>query len=114
MVELTIKVSDELAEQIIEKEEQLEEILQIGLRGLGHQNSMLYEEIVQFFASRPSLEDIASLKASEESQLRIRQLLEKNQSGNLSQEELLDLDEIQQLNHMITVLKAKARRQLNK
>lgn len=113
MVELTIKVSDKLAEKLLAKEDQLEEIFEIGLRELEPQNSMLYNEVINFFAASPSLKEISLLKPSENAQDRVRELLEKNQAGQLSSDESLELDEIQQLNHMITLLKANAHGRLN-
>ncbi len=75
-----------MAEKILARQDQLEEIFEAGLHGLAYQNSMLYEEIIQFFSSRPSLQEILNLKPSQEAQERIRALLEKNRGGKLSKQ----------------------------
>jgi hypothetical protein len=48
---------------------------------------------------------------SETAQQRLRRLLALNQAGAASAEELLELDELQRIEHFVILLKARAGRQ---
>ena len=75
--------------------------------------SSLYNEVTIFLAGGPSPDEIVALRPSAAAQKRLRELLAKNQTGHLSDAEVVELDEYQNMNHLMTLLKAQARRQLN-
>ena len=70
------------------------------------------DEVLNFLLSAPSPEQIVAFHASESAQARIRYLLDANRNGLLTDSERLELDEASQLNHLIILLKAKARKAL--
>ena len=72
----------------------------------------IYDEALEFLASAPSLEEIINFKASPDTQARIRHLLDGNREKGLSAEERGELDEIERLDHVIAMLKVKARQKL--
>ena len=67
------------------------------------------EEIVAFFASGPSRDDVAAFHLSRDAQEHISALLEKNRSGTLTSEEEHELDRVMALNDVISLIQARAR-----
>ncbi|MBE2225553.1 MAG: hypothetical protein IAF02_28715 [Anaerolineae bacterium] len=112
MVEFTIQVSNELASRLKPVEDQLEQVLELGLQELSPTQSLVYTEVITFLASGPSPDQIVALRPSEAAQERLRDLLARNQAGRLSEAESAELDEYQNMNHLMTLLKAQAKRQL--
>jgi len=116
-MQMTIEIPDELARQLEPERERLAEIIRRGLgelgmleRGLG--NCALAEEVLAFLARGPQPEEIVAFRPSEKSVERIRDLLEKNREGRLNAEEEAEMDYIQSLNHLFSLVKAHARRRL--
>ena len=68
-----------------------------------------YDEIIELFANGSSPERIISFKPSQESQERVKVLLEKNREGNLTREEEAELDEFGLIEHLMRLVKARAR-----
>lgn len=66
-------------------------------------------ETLDLLLSRPTPEEIIRFKASKTAQLRLEKLLEKNREDRLNEEETLELDVYQQVNHFMILLKARAR-----
>ena len=71
--------------------------------------SPVYEEVYRFLVSSPSPEQIIAFRASDEVQSRVRHLLAANQDGKLSEDERIELDEFQHINHFVSMLKIYAR-----
>lgn len=70
-------------------------------------------DIVTDFLSRaPSLEEIAAYRLPDEFQAHAHKLLEKNRGGTLSPDERNEMEEFRQIDHLMTLIKAKARLQL--
>jgi len=112
MVEFTIQISNELATRLKPVEDQLEQVLELGLQELSPMHSLVYTEVIMFLASGPSPDKILALRPSVAAQERLRDLLARNQAGRLSEAESVELDEYQNMNHLMTLLKAQAKRQL--
>jgi len=68
--------------------------------------------VTDFLASAPSLEDIAAYRLPDELQNRAHELLAKNRIDALSPEERAEMDEFRQIDHLLTLVKAKARLKL--
>lgn len=66
-----------------------------------------YDEIVDLFARTSSAEVIA-FRPSFESQERVRYLLERNESGELTEDEARELDRFGELEHLMQLVKARA------
>lgn len=73
---------------------------------------MLFEEISDYFVSRMTPEAIIAFKPSEALDERLHELLDKNSEGTLTSEERAELDHFMQMNHLLILLKAKARLKL--
>ena len=71
-----------------------------------------YEEIVEFIATGPSVGHIANFQASPETKQRVGFLLRKEKTEELTPEEKRELDDFMQLEHLMVLVKARARRNL--
>lgn len=65
--------------------------------------------VTDFLSEAPRLEEIAAYRLPEEFQTRAHHLLEKNRTGTLSAEERAEMEEFRQIDHLLTLIKAKAR-----
>lgn len=69
-----------------------------------------YDEIIDLFARGPTPTAILGFRPSEQSQERARLLLHKLKSGELTEEEAAELERLGQLEHLMQLVKARARR----
>jgi hypothetical protein len=70
-----------------------------------------YEEVVEFIASR-SPREVADFKPSEETRRRVAELLHKEKTSGVSPEEKAELDHFEELEHLMSLAKARARQML--
>ena len=68
--------------------------------------------VTDFLSSAPTLEEIAGYRLPDELQARAHALLEKNRDGTLSAEERAEMEEFRQIDHLMTLVKGKARLKL--
>ena len=73
-----------------------------------------YDEIIELFANGSSPQKIVSFKPSDESKKRVQELLLKNESGLLTSEEEAELDDFGQIEHLMRLVKARARQKAEK
>lgn len=66
-----------------------------------------YDEIVDLFA-RTSSAEVLAFRPSIESKQRVRYLLERNESGELSEDEAAELERFGELEHLMQLVKARA------
>ncbi len=66
-----------------------------------------YDEIVDLFA-RTSSAEVLAFRPSLESQERVRYLLDRNKSGELTEDEAAELDRFGELEHLMQLVKARA------
>jgi hypothetical protein len=122
MAELTIQVSDELAQVLEPYHDRLPELLKVAveaiiipsnpsdlLRSVANSTvtPLAYSEVLDFLLTRPTPQEIAAFKVSTKAQERIRILLDKNLEG-ITETEAVELDLYEQLEHLMILLKAKA------
>ncbi|MBZ0316306.1 MAG: hypothetical protein K8L91_07805 [Anaerolineae bacterium] len=72
----------------------------------------LFDEIVEFLTSEPSNERLIAFQPSETLKQRSLYLLEQNRNGNLTDAEQMELDEFRRMNHLVNMLKIRARQKL--
>lgn len=70
------------------------------------------DELAEFIARRPSDEEILNFHASEAIQSRVSELLAKNRSEGLTDEEEREMDEYEYIEHLVAMLKAKTQLRL--
>ena len=68
-----------------------------------------YLEIVDFIAAGTTPQAVISFRPSAEAQNRITALLQREERGELSQDERAELDHFEELEHILRMAKAKAR-----
>lgn len=123
MAQLTIEISEELAQQLAPYQHQLPEIFtRLFNTSITNQNSdnldlsnnlaftelPTYLEIIDFLVNRPTSEQIANFKISERSQIRLRELLQKNRDANLIPSERAELNLYEQLDTLMAMMKIRA------
>lgn len=72
----------------------------------------LVDEITDFLVSTPTLEEIIAFKPSEVLDERVHHLLDLNSEGEITTEERKELEKYVELDHVMTMLKLKARLKL--
>ena len=70
--------------------------------------SNAFDEIVELFARGSSPEQIVRFRPSRTAQQRAHYLLERNKSGNLTEDEVDELERLGQLEHLVQLVKARA------
>lgn len=70
----------------------------------------VYQEIVDFLTSSPTLEQIMTFKISDSAQERLEELLDRNREAELTPDECAELETYLQFSDLMTRLKARARR----
>lgn len=68
--------------------------------------------VTDFLGSGAALSEIANYRLPADFQARAHKLLEKNQDGNLTEEERNEMEEFREIDHILTLVKAKARLKL--
>lgn len=113
MIDLTLRVSDELAERLQPIGPWLPTVIELGLLGFRTRAAAVASEVIEFLSTNPAPQAVMGFHISEEAQIRLRRLLALNSEGLLSEEERLELDELSQLEHVVVLLKARVAQQIN-
>jgi hypothetical protein len=69
-----------------------------------------YEEVIDFIAAGTSPRNVVAFRPSEGAKARVAGLIEREKGGELSPEEKSELDHYLQLEHLMRLAKARARR----
>jgi hypothetical protein len=109
-MQVTLDLPPNLARRLEAKKDRLTEIIERGLRDHAETGSAHWLEIIRFLASGPKPKDIIAFRPSKTHIARSRELLAKNREGDLTPEEEAEIDEIEQINHLMTLLKIEARK----
>lgn len=75
-------------------------------------NPTLSDIVTDFLASAPSLEELAAYRLPDAQQARAHELLDKKRNGSLTDTEADELAAFRQIDHLLTLVKAKARLRL--
>src|SRR5215216_1811072 len=67
-----------------------------------------YDEIVDLFARGGSSAEIMAFRPSQETQERVRDLLERNAADELTEEEAAELERFGEIEHLMQLVKARA------
>jgi len=71
-----------------------------------------YDEIVDLFARGASSAEVLTFRPSEQTQQRVRYLLERNAADELTEEETAELERFGELEHLMQLVKARAQEYL--
>lgn len=69
-----------------------------------------YDEVIDFIASGPSPDAVASFRLSESANRRAELLVQREKDGELNEAEKSELDHYLELEHIMRLAKARARR----
>jgi hypothetical protein len=121
MVQLTIEIPDDLAQRLAPFQNQLSELftrlIATTLPGESSSRASLstvsdlpstYLEVLDFLVTSPTPEQLLNFKVSEQSQARLQALLQKNRDISLTPSEMAELNLYEQLDALMTLLKARA------
>lgn len=108
MLEMTIQVPEPLAAELMAQSGRLPEVLAYGLQQLPPLPNETYQYILAFLVSQPSPAEVMHFGPTAAMQERVGELLAKNRIGTLTIGESAELDEYIRINHLITMLKARA------
>jgi hypothetical protein len=110
-VEITLKVPEELATRLRAVEEELPQVLELGIREWHARHEAGFSGmagILETLTSLPTPEEILALRPSVVLQERIEDLLEKNRGGTLSLDEQREWEQYQYVEHLVRLAKARA------
>jgi hypothetical protein len=109
MAEIRLRIPDELAERLGGREDELAQILELGLREMDSAAGFAgAAEVLELLASLPAPEDILALRPSQELQRRVDELVEKSRAGSLSPAEEAEWERYEHLEHLVRMAKARA------
>ncbi len=127
MAQLTIEISDELAQRLEPLQNHLPELLwqllEVANLPINKEPTVktattdipaVYQEVIDFLIQQPTPEEIINFKVSHQTQTRLEKLLEKNRSATIIPSELAELDVYEQLDSMMSLLKSRAYSELSK
>jgi hypothetical protein len=119
MTTITLEISDELAARLAPLKERLPSLLSLAVDLLPTPESLAsssveiahpaFNEMIDFLAGGPTPEQIVAFKSSTPTQARLEELLEKNAQDGLTNVESSELNTFEQINHILNLLKARAR-----
>ena len=107
MTELTVQVPDALAMRIQGFGAWFSQILELSLLDFRTKARESVADLVKFLERNPTPQEVLQYQAAEKLQRRLGRLLALHKDGLLSVTENLELDELEQLEHIVIMLKAK-------
>ena len=114
MIEVKMQVTDKLAQRLQPMYDWLPTVLELSLVGFKTPAGQTVSEIIDFLATGPSPGEVMAYTVSDRAQERLRRLLAINEAGLASEEEQVELDEIEQIEHIMILLKVQAQEKLAK
>ena len=119
MATITLQIPDELAQRLEPLQNRLPELLwqlldknptTIEPEINTHSGDIpaVYQEVLDFLIKSPIPQDIVNFKVSQQAQIRLQILLDKNRESTLNEMEIAELDVYEQLEHLMILLKARA------
>ncbi|MBI1923235.1 hypothetical protein HYR99_03185 [Candidatus Poribacteria bacterium] len=112
MVQLTMQVPERLAERIQPIGSWLPTVIELSLIGFKTLATATATEVIQFLSKAPSPQEVLAYHVSEQAQKRLQRLLALNETGILSETKQSELDELEQIEHIVIMLKAQIAAQM--
>lgn len=105
MATVTIEVPDELSELVAQAGDRLPELLAQSLKEPALP-AHVYRYVLDFLASRPTPEQVATFGPTPEMVNRLRTLLRRESEGEITLVEKAELDEYERLEHLMVMIKS--------
>lgn len=112
MTEITVQVPDQLARRLRPMARWFPAVLELSMVGFRTPAAQTAAEVIQFLSTGPSPAEVMNYHVSDRAQERMRRLLALNAGGTLSTDEQAELDEIEQIEHILVLLKARTNQRL--
>ena len=119
MTTITLDIPDALAERLAQRREQLPQLLAMALQlfpgdgpfslPMSPLDHPAFAEMIDFLASGPTPAQIVAFKLSPAAQARLEVLLDTHREEGLTAAETAELEVYTQVNHLLLLLKARAR-----
>ena len=110
-MQISLDIPDELALRLNPLQDQLPQILEMGLREWNADAQSGFSglaEVLEFLATLPAPEEILALKPSATLQQSIQEMLEKSKTVGLTVEEERSWQQYEYVEHLVRIAKAKA------
>jgi len=104
VLKITIELPEELSEQLASVGDRLPELLALSLQQPPLPAHIYH--ILNFIASNPTPEEIAAFRPTLEMQERLRTLIERSKNAEVTEQERIELDEYERIEHLVIMLKA--------
>ena len=105
-MQLTIEIPDDQASRLGMDREGMQRLIS---RIIAQAPKLaVVDELIEFLGRGPQPEQIVAFQVSENSQSRVRDLLDKSRAGTLSADEESELNAVESLNHLFALIKARA------
>jgi len=111
-MQITLDIPDDLAARLEPMQDRVAEIIERGLRQRWSEVGGLRREVIAFLARGPGPEEILQFRPSARLQQRAQELLEHSKQGRLAPAEEAELDDLVQVDLLVTLIKAEARQHL--
>ena len=108
MTTITLNIPEYLAPTIAEIGDQLPLVLEMGMSRLAPVSTKAYMETLDLLTQYPTPETIAKFRFSDEVETRINNLLKKNENGQISKAEDVELDRLCRIEEQLQLVKARA------
>jgi hypothetical protein len=105
-MQLTIEIPDDQASRLGMDREGMQHLISRIITQLP--KLAVVDELIEFLGRGPQPEEIVAFQVSENSQSRVRDLLDKGRAGTLSTDEESELNAVESLNHLFALIKARA------
>jgi hypothetical protein len=105
MATLTVEIPDDLMERLAPIRDQLPALLRQCLQP-PTLTAQTYRYILDFLASQPTPENISAFRPTPEMQDRLHYLLARSKEETITPEETQELNEYEQIEHLIILLKS--------
>ncbi len=110
-MQITIDIPDDLASRLTPVQDQVPQILELGLREFNvtaEAGLVGLAQVLEVLASLPSPQEVLALRPSEDMQRQIDGLLEKSKGEGLSPKEELIWQQYEYIEHLVRMAKARA------
>jgi hypothetical protein len=112
---ITFTIGDDLANQLKPYEDQLTEILKLGIRewqARGESGYTGVSSVLEKLAGLPDPEEVLALRPAPQLEQWLETLLEKNRTSGLSPSEQREWDQYEYVEHLVRLAKISAARKL--
>jgi hypothetical protein len=114
MIEVTLQLPDDLALRVQRLQRWLPTVLDLSLSGFRTAATETATEVLEFLAGEPTPQAVMTYHVSERAQHRLQRLLALNSAGLLGEDEQLEIDELERIEHTLVQLKISAAEQLRR